>query len=211
MIGWRLPVEEMLAALPQAVAALAAGSVLPAAEGMMTTDLYPKVRCALVGGGRIVGIAKGAGMIEPNLATMLVYILTDLAVPRDALRAMLARAVDASFNCISVDSDTSTSDTVVARVVRPGALPGLAAFERRSPTVCRDLAEDVVRNGEGVHHVMRVQVTGAPDARAGAFARQGDRQRAALQMRGGRQRSERRPARAGHRQARRAPTTRDST
>jgi glutamate N-acetyltransferase/amino-acid N-acetyltransferase len=162
VIGWRLPIEAMLAALPQVVAALAAESVLPAAEGIVTTDLYPKVRGAMVGGGRIVGLAKGAGMIEPDLATMLVYLLTDLVVPRDALRAMLRRAVDASFNCISVDSETSTSDTVVA--VSSGRVPcaDLAAFEAALTTVCRDLAEDVVRNGEGVHHVMRVLVTGAP-------------------------------------------------
>ena len=162
VIGWRLPVDEMVAALPRLVAALTTESVLPAAEGMMTTDLYPKVRCALVGGGRIVGIAKGAGMIEPDLATMLVYILTDLAVPRDPLRAMLTQAVDASFNCISVDSDTSTSDTVVAVASGRVPCPDLAAFAGALATVCRDLAEDVVRNGEGVHHVMRVQVTGAP-------------------------------------------------
>lgn len=163
VIGWRLPIEAMLAALPQVVAALAAESVLPAAEGIVTTDLFPKVRSAMVGGGRIVGLAKGAGMIEPDLATMLVYVLTDLVVPRDALRAMLRRAVDASFNCISVDSETSTSDTVVA--VSSGRVPcgDLAAFEAALTTVCRDLAEDVVRNGEGVHHVMRVLVTGAPN------------------------------------------------
>lgn len=163
VIGWRLPVDGMLAALPQTIAALTADSVLPAAESIMTTDRYPKVRGVSVAGGRLVGIAKGAGMIEPNLATMLVFILTDLQVPRDLLRAMLARAVDLSFNCISVDSETSTSDTVVA--VSSGRLPcpDPAAFEAALATVCRDLAEDVVRNGEGVHHVLRVQVTGAPD------------------------------------------------
>ncbi|MDD2763071.1 MAG: bifunctional ornithine acetyltransferase/N-acetylglutamate synthase [Opitutaceae bacterium] len=164
VIGWRLPVEEMQAALPRVVAALSDASVLPAAEGIVTTDRYPKVRSVAVGGGRIVGIAKGAGMIEPNLATMLVYLLTDLRVPRDALRAMLTRAVDASFNCISVDSDTSTSDTVVAVSSGRVPCPDLAAFEAALATVCRDLAEDVVRNGEGVHHVMRVQVTHAPGA-----------------------------------------------
>lgn len=101
-------------------------------------------------------------MIEPDLATMLVYLLTDLVVPRDALRAMLRQAVDASFNCISVDSETSTSDTVVA--MSSGRVPcgDLAAFDAALTTVCRDLAEDVVRNGEGVHHVMRMLVTGAP-------------------------------------------------
>ena len=158
VIGWALPEEAMIAALPAAVGALAPGSVLPAAEGIVTTDLYPKVRRADVGGGSIVGIAKGAGMIEPNLATMLVYILTDIAVPRAELRQMLARAADASFNAISIDSDTSTSDTVVA--LSSGRVPfaDWGAFERALHQVCRDLAEDVVRNGEGVRHVIRVTV-----------------------------------------------------
>jgi N-acetylglutamate synthase/N-acetylornithine aminotransferase len=87
----------------------------------MTTDLYPKVRRASVGKGSIVGIAKGAGMIEPNMATMLVYLLTDLAIPRASLRRMLPLAVDPSFNCISIDTDTSTSDTVV--LLSSGASP----------------------------------------------------------------------------------------
>ncbi len=163
IIGWRLPVDDMLAALPQTVAGLTSDSVLPAAENIVTTDRYPKVRSVRLAGGRLVGLAKGAGMIEPNLATMLVFILTDLAVPREALRAMLGRAVDASFNCISVDSDTSTSDTVVAASSGRVRCPDLGVFEAALATVCRDLAEDVVRNGEGVHHVMRVQVRGAPD------------------------------------------------
>jgi glutamate N-acetyltransferase/amino-acid N-acetyltransferase len=168
VIGWGLPVEAMLAALPQAVAALAGESILPAAEGIVTTDLYPKVRRAEIAGGSIVGIAKGAGMIEPNLATMLVYLLTDLAVPRAELRAMLARVADATFNAISIDSDTSTSDTVA--LVSSGRVPcpDHAAFERGLLAVCRGLAEDVVRNGEGVRHVLRVRVRGANDA---GFAR----------------------------------------
>ena len=164
VIGWQLPVAEMLSALPQAVAALHGDSILAAAESIVTTDLFPKVRSAAVGNGRVVGIAKGAGMIEPNLATMLVYVLTDVAVPREALRAMLVRAVEVSFNGISVDSDTSTSDTVVAISSGCVACPDLTAFEAALTMVCRDLAEDVVRNGEGVHHVMRVRVAGAPTA-----------------------------------------------
>jgi len=158
VIGWGLPAEDIIAHLPQAAAALAAGSILPAAEGIVTTDLYPKIRSAQLGAGRIVGIAKGAGMIEPNMATMLVYLLTDLAVPRDTLRAVLKRAVDATFNRISVDSDTSTSDTVA--LVSSGVVPcdDLAGFEAALTQVCRDLAEDVVRNGEGVRHVIRVEV-----------------------------------------------------
>ena len=128
VIGWQLPIDAMVAAVPAAVQALSAESVLPAAEGIMTTDLYPKVRRAEVGGGSIVGIAKGAGMIEPNCATMLVYLLTDLAVPRGELRALLPPIVDRTFNRISIDSDTSTSDTVallasgLAGAARPGRL-----------------------------------------------------------------------------------------
>nr|MBP8256041.1 bifunctional ornithine acetyltransferase/N-acetylglutamate synthase [Opitutaceae bacterium] len=103
VIGWGLPVDAMIAALPGAVANLSGGSALPFAEGIVTTDLYPKARRATLGHGSILGVAKGAGMVEPNLATMLVYLLTDLAVPRDILRAMLRRVVDDSFNTISVD------------------------------------------------------------------------------------------------------------
>ncbi|MCF3651182.1 bifunctional ornithine acetyltransferase/N-acetylglutamate synthase [Synoicihabitans lomoniglobus] len=165
VIGWSLPADAMIAALPDAAAALQADSILPAAEGIVTTDLYPKIRSRALGAGRLVGIAKGAGMIEPNLATMLVYILTDIAVPRAELRAMLKRAVDESFNRISIDSDTSTSDTVA--LVSSGKITDVAPaeFESALHQICRDLAEDVVRNGEGVRHVIRVATTGAPDAR----------------------------------------------
>jgi len=165
VIGWRLPVKAMVDALPRAVAALQGESILPAAESILTTDLYPKVRRAAVGEGSIVGIAKGAGMIEPDLATMLVYLLTDLAVPRDELRAALDEAVEGSFQAITVDSDTSTSDTValVSSMRRPAPDPG--AFREALGRVARDLAEDVVRNGEGVHHVIHVVVRGAPSVR----------------------------------------------
>ena len=165
VIGWRLPIEAMLAAVPAAASSMGKASLLDAAQSIMTTDLYPKVRRAAVGQGSIVGIAKGAGMIEPNLATMLVYLLTDLAMPRATLRRLLPAAVDPSFNCISIDTDTSTSDTVV--LLSSGAVPcpDEEAFAQALSTVCHDLAEDVVRNGEGVHHVVRVAVTRAPAER----------------------------------------------
>jgi glutamate N-acetyltransferase/amino-acid N-acetyltransferase len=162
VIGWRIPIEAMLAAVPAAAASVGSRTLFDAAQSIMTTDLYPKVRRATVGKGSIVGIAKGAGMIEPNLATMLVYILTDLAIPRATLRRLLPLAVSPSFNCISIDTDTSTSDTVV--LLSSGAVPcpDEAAFARALTTVCNDLAEDVVRNGEGVRHVVRTTVRGAP-------------------------------------------------
>ena len=169
VIGWRLPVNEMIEAVPRAVHDLQSESALPAAEAIMTTDLYPKVRSSCMIGqnhARLVGIAKGAGMIEPNLATMLVFLMTDLDVPRDALQNMLARATDDSFNCISIDSDQSTSDTVV--IASSSKIPvksesDLADFETELRRVCNELARDVVRNGEGVKHVIRVNVNGAPD------------------------------------------------
>jgi glutamate N-acetyltransferase/amino-acid N-acetyltransferase len=163
VIGWGLPVDAIVGSLPAAVAGLKGGSIMPAAEGIVTTDLYPKVRRAAVGAGSIVGIAKGAGMIEPNMATMLVYLLTDLEVPRRELQAMLSEAVEPTFNSISIDSETSTSDTVA--LVSSGRVPcpDTAAFRRALASVCRDLAEDVVRNGEGVRHVIRVSVLNAPD------------------------------------------------
>lgn len=161
VIGWRLPEDAVIEALPRAVAALQPRSALAAAEAIMTTDLYPKLRRVEVGDGSIVGIAKGAGMIEPNLATMLVYLLTDLDVPRAALRAALDEAVEGSFNCITVDSDTSTSDTVVLLSSRRRDAPPAGDFTDALARLCGELAEDVVRNGEGVHHVVRVTVTRA--------------------------------------------------
>lgn len=162
VIGWRLPVDAMIEHVPLAIASLQSESVLPAAEGIVTTDLYPKVRRAKVGDGSIVGIAKGAGMIEPNLATMLVYILTDCDVSREDLRAALRDAVEPSFNAMSIDSDTSTSDTVALISSRRVSCE-LAAFRKALRDVCMQLSEDVVRNGEGVHHVVRVEVSGATD------------------------------------------------
>jgi glutamate N-acetyltransferase / amino-acid N-acetyltransferase len=164
VIGWTLPVDAMVAALPRAAAAMSRDSVLPAAEGIMTTDLFPKIRRAAVGAGSIVGIAKGAGMIEPNLATMLVYLLTDVDLPRADLRAMLPRAVETTFNAISIDSDTSTSDTVVLVASNRTSCRDRDAFERALHQVCADLAEDIVRNGEGVRHVIRVAVRNAAGA-----------------------------------------------
>ena len=164
VIGWRLPMEAMQAALPSAVASLGQRTLMDAAAAIMTTDLYPKIRRVTVGSGSVVGFAKGAGMIEPNLATMLVFLLTDLAIPRTDLRRMLPPAVDISFNSMSIDSDTSTSDTVWLLSSGQVPCPDQAAFQNALNQVCRDLAEDIARNGEGVHHVMRVLVKGAPSA-----------------------------------------------
>lgn len=111
IIGWRIPVAELIAAMPAAAKSLQRGSALPAAKGICTTDLYPKVRSVVLpGGARVVGIAKGAGMVEPGLATMLVYVMTDAVIDAVTLKAALVDAVEPSFNSISIDTDMSTSE-----------------------------------------------------------------------------------------------------
>jgi glutamate N-acetyltransferase/amino-acid N-acetyltransferase len=161
VIGWRLPAEAMRAALPGLAAGLRKESALPAARAIMTTDSYPKLRGAELGGGRITGIVKGAGMIEPNMGTMLAFLLTDIAVDREALRRIWRECLEASFNSISVDGDQSTSD--LALIMSSGRIPGVDAADFRAAllAVCRELAADIVRNGEGVGHVIRVVARGA--------------------------------------------------
>ncbi len=169
VIGWSLPVSEMLSALPTALNALQSKSIFPAARAIMTTDLYPKIRRAEVQAkdgtvGSIVAIAKGAGMIEPNLATMLVFILTDIDIPREELNSTLKFAVSQSFNSISIDSDQSTSDSVFC--LSSNKIKGVPTdqFAEALALVCTGLARDIVRNGEGVHHVIDVAITGAPSS-----------------------------------------------
>ena len=116
VIGWRLPAKELAEDIaPKAIEALQTESAFAAAEAIMTTDRYPKLRSkTLSDGTRIVGVAKGAGMIEPNMATMLGYIMTDAKIEKSKLQSMLSEACNRSFNSISIDGDESTSDTVVA-------------------------------------------------------------------------------------------------
>jgi glutamate N-acetyltransferase/amino-acid N-acetyltransferase len=163
IIGWTLPVPEMEGALPELVSGLRTGSALDVADAIMTTDSFPKVRRVELGEGSLVGIAKGAGMIEPNMATMLVFLLTDVAIERDTSRSLLKAAVDSSFNTISVDGDMSTSDMVLllSSGVKP-AVPDTTLGEALGE-LSRRLAADVVRNGEGTGHVIRVRVSGLPD------------------------------------------------
>jgi glutamate N-acetyltransferase/amino-acid N-acetyltransferase len=165
IIGWKLPVSEMKNALPGLVKKLDALSILDVATAIMTTDSYPKVRQASFDGGRITGIAKGAGMIEPNCATMLVFIVTDLYAPREELQDALRHCVGRSFNRISIDSDQSTSDTVILLSSGKKRITSMKRFEDALLEVCEDLAADIVRNGEGTSHVMRVQVSGSTEER----------------------------------------------
>ena len=173
VIGWSLPVKEMIECIPRVVKnTSASSSALVPAEAIMTTDRYPKARSDVVKlsngkQGRITGVAKGAGMIEPNMATMLVYIMTDVSLPRPVLQKALQNAVNrpGSFNRITVDSDQSTSDMVIllsSAKVDASTDQDVENFSEALARVCSDLAEDIVRNGEGTKHVIRIAVTGAP-------------------------------------------------
>lgn len=172
IIGWCLPVDEMKKALPGLAANLAAaklpgGSLFDVAMAIMTTDSFPKIRSACVGEGRISAIAKGAGMIEPNMATMLVFILTDIDIPRTILQQCLSDAVEVSFNTISVDGDQSTSDTALILSSAVKSYTSRDEFQSALVAVCKDLADDIVRNGEGTSHVIKVMVKGDCDRKTG--------------------------------------------
>ena len=163
IIGWSLPTSEMLSALDSLAGGLEKNSLLPVARAIMTTDSFPKVRETSLEGGRIVALGKGAGMIEPNMATMLIFILTDFSLDRTFLRKSLEKAVEESFNRITIDGDQSTSD--MALLISSGRGPRISenSFTRALTAVCRKMAEDIVRNGEGTQHVIRVSVTGSLD------------------------------------------------
>mmetsp|Transcript_11329 Transcript_11329/g.26088 ORF Transcript_11329/g.26088 Transcript_11329/m.26088 type:complete len:549 (-) Transcript_11329:131-1777(-) len=181
IIGWRIPVQEMTSSVGAPLAAQrAAGSeaaehdtqnALPLAKAIMTTDRYAKVARADLGAGKgsIVGVAKGAGMVEPNLATMLVFITTDARVEggQEAMQRCLKRAVAGTFNAISVDGDESTSDTVVLLSSELAEeTSSEEEFTEALSEVTAELASHVVRNGEGTNHVIRCAVTGAPSFEA---------------------------------------------
>mmetsp|Transcript_554 Transcript_554/g.820 ORF Transcript_554/g.820 Transcript_554/m.820 type:complete len:507 (-) Transcript_554:116-1636(-) len=167
IIGWRLPAQEISDIVPQAVESLQVDNALNAATAIMTTDRYPKVRSkTLSNGARVVGIAKGAGMIEPNMATMLSYIMTDATIPKETLQSFLEIASNESFNSISVDGDESTSDTVVLmasnQIDTSDDIIENGEFLQALKDVTQGLASDLVRNGEGTSHVMKVQITNFP-------------------------------------------------
>ncbi len=171
VIGEPLPVGRITAALPALHASLNEDGWAQAARGIMTTDTFAKAatRTARIGGVevRITGIAKGSGMIAPDMATMLCFVFTDAKLPADILQGALARGVARSFNCITVDSDTSTSDTLLlfatgqAKHPKVEAGRALREFRAQLEDLLLDLALQVVRDGEGAQKLVRIDVTGA--------------------------------------------------
>nr|WP_174826782.1 bifunctional glutamate N-acetyltransferase/amino-acid acetyltransferase ArgJ [Ruegeria arenilitoris] len=167
VIGEPLPHERIVAQLETLKSGLSRHAIEDAARAIMTTDTFPKGASAQVEiDGKtvsIAGIAKGSGMIAPDMATMLVYIFTDAQVEQSALQAMLGAQTDRTFNCITVDSDTSTSDSLLLCATGASGVDatGNAAFAEALETVMLDLAQQVVRDGEGATKFVEIRVTGA--------------------------------------------------
>jgi len=180
VIGEKLPHERIVAKLAELRDNLSPGAIEQAARAIMTTDTFPKgAGTAVEIDGqpvRIAGIAKGSGMIAPDMATMLVYIFTDAAVERPILQSLVSALNETTFNCITVDGDTSTSDTLLVAATGASGIrvtENSMAFMEGLRRVMLDLAQQVVRDGEGATKFVTVSVTGASsdaDARTHALA-----------------------------------------
>jgi glutamate N-acetyltransferase/amino-acid N-acetyltransferase len=174
VIGVRLPAEKIVHALPGLIAGQATGEGAAEcfARAIMTTDTRPKIVSRRIRSGArsfaLLGIAKGAGMIHPNVATMLVYLFTDLDANSRELQSLLHPACDDSFNCISVDGDTSTNDTVLLLASGASGVslrsPGVhVKFTEGLHEVCKEIARQIISDGEGVKHVIRLRIEQARD------------------------------------------------
>jgi glutamate N-acetyltransferase/amino-acid N-acetyltransferase len=172
VIGELLPVAKIENALPEAIADLAASNWSRAARAIMTTDTRPKLRMKMVDVNgqscRIVGMSKGSGMIQPNMATMLGFIATDAVISSAMLDGMLRAAVNQSFNRITVDGDTSTNDAVTLTatgqsnfVISPTTTHEARAFQMALTSLATELAQDIVRDGEGATKFVAIEVSGA--------------------------------------------------
>ncbi|MGD9600741.1 MAG: bifunctional glutamate N-acetyltransferase/amino-acid acetyltransferase ArgJ [Gammaproteobacteria bacterium] len=171
VIGQRLPAERIVSVLPQAIGALEESAWESAARAIMTTDTVPKWASADVstslGTFKVTGIAKGAGMIKPNMATLLAYVATDAPIPSDELRSLVARVADRSFNRITIDGDTSTNDSFVLIATGDTRQTPLTESHPAWPDVvaavdyvCRELARAIVGDGEGATKLVAVKVSG---------------------------------------------------
>ncbi len=178
IIGVPLPAEKILAVIPNLVASAAPTpeAFTAFANAILTTDTRQKIACEQIQHknktATLVGVAKGAGMIHPNMATMLVYLFAEIAATPRELQQALRPAVEDSFNCLSIDGDTSTNDTVLLLASGKSGISYKSVrkqFETAVLTVCRSLAQQIVCDGEGVKHVVRLRIE---QARTRAEARQ---------------------------------------
>jgi glutamate N-acetyltransferase/amino-acid N-acetyltransferase len=167
VIGRALPMDRIgahLEALRGDPGAFDLGGFDQVAVAMMTTDTVPKTASAAVGDATIVGVAKGVGMIEPDMATLLTYFVTDAAISADHLRAIFGRVVATTFNCLSIDTDTSTSDTALVLANGLAGPVDLDDFEAALHAVALDLVKQIARDGEGATKLIEVTVDHAADA-----------------------------------------------
>ncbi|MDW8103864.1 MAG: bifunctional glutamate N-acetyltransferase/amino-acid acetyltransferase ArgJ [Armatimonadota bacterium] len=169
IIGHRLPIERVEAGIEQAIRQLSPEGGDAAAEAIMTTDTVPKAEALRLllpeGEVRIGGIAKGAGMIAPNLATMLCFLTTDAQISRSSLQQVLRDSVERSFHCLTIDSDTSTNDMVVILANGQSGVDVnryLDDFELALESLCVRLAQRIARDGEGATKLVEIEVRGAP-------------------------------------------------
>jgi len=160
VIGVQLPIETIERGL-RGIAAELQHDPLIGAEGIMTTDTHPKAQSCSVGDTTIAWVAKGSGMIEPNMATMLVYIFTDAAIDAPSLDRMLREAAHISFNMLSIDTDTSTSDTCAILANGLAGAVAADAFQSALTAGCVRMTEILARDGEGATHLVRATVRGA--------------------------------------------------
>ena len=161
LIGFRLPMRKILNAIPTLGETLSRSGGRDAAKGILTTDTRPKEAVVHGDGFTVGGMAKGCGMLAPNMATMLAFLTTDAELRPDELQPILARATDATFNCLITDGATSTNDTVMLFASGRRGRPDLAAFEDAVRQVCEELMLQMARDAEGMTKLVVVRVTGA--------------------------------------------------
>ena len=161
VIGRQYPMDRVRAGLTAIPAPLPSVDADLVASGIMTTDTVAKVAAASVGDARIVGVAKGVGMIEPNMATLITLLFTDASLAAEDLDPIFRRVMDRTFNCVSIDTDTSTSDTAILMASGVAGPIDLAAFERGLYEVAVSLTKQVARDGEGAEKLIEVIVEGA--------------------------------------------------
>jgi glutamate N-acetyltransferase/amino-acid N-acetyltransferase len=161
IIGKQLPMEKILTGLHGMKAELSPLNWEDFTRAIMTTDQKIKVKSVQIGSITLLGICKGSGMLEPNMATMLAYFFTDASIDAKSLQEILTRASNASFNMLSVDSDTSTSDTAAILASGKAGSIDLATFEEALTALCIELAKDIVLDARGASRLLEVNVTGA--------------------------------------------------
>jgi glutamate N-acetyltransferase / amino-acid N-acetyltransferase len=158
VIGRQYPMDRVRAGLSMVPRTLPGTDVEPVAAGIMTTDTVPKIATANAGAARVVGVAKGVGMIEPDMATLITLIFTDAEVGSAALDPIFRRVIDRTFNCVSIDTDTSTSDTAIVMASGAAGPVDLDTLEQALVEVAESLTKQVARDGEGAEKLIEVTV-----------------------------------------------------